>query len=72
MDGAGSTYGERITFSILVGKPLGKRPLADLRSWEDNINIDPKQVGQEDMYQIEVAQDMDTLRILTKAVTNLP
>jgi hypothetical protein len=30
MDGSCNAYGERSTFRVLVGKPLGKRPLADL------------------------------------------
>jgi hypothetical protein len=30
MDGSYNAYGERSTFRVLVGKPLGKRPLADL------------------------------------------
>jgi len=30
MEGSCSTYGERSTFRVLVGKLQGKRPLADL------------------------------------------
>jgi hypothetical protein len=33
-------------YGILVGKPEGKRPLGRIRrKWEDNINIDLRQIG---------------------------
>lgn len=40
----------RIVCRILVGKSKGKRPLGRLgRRWEDNINIDLKEVECESM-----------------------
>jgi hypothetical protein len=49
MGGAYSTYGggERICrYRVLVGKPEGKRSLGrPRRRWEDNINMDLKEVG---------------------------
>jgi len=40
-------YGERRgVYSVLVGKPQGKRPLGRPRHrWEDNIKIDLQEVG---------------------------
>jgi hypothetical protein len=33
-------------YRVLVGKPEGKSPLGRLRrSWEDNIKLDPQEVG---------------------------
>jgi len=39
--------GERSgAYRILVGKPKGKRPLVKPRHrWEDNIKVDPQEVG---------------------------
>jgi len=47
MGEACSTYGGEV-YSVLVGKPKGKRPLGKpRRRWEDNINIkmDLQEVG---------------------------
>jgi hypothetical protein len=49
-----------IQLSILIGKPEGKRPLGRSRSrWEDNIRIDPREIGWEDMDWINLAQERD-------------
>jgi hypothetical protein len=46
-------------YRVLVGKP-GKRPLGrPRRSWEDNIIMDPKEVGCGVMDWIELPQDRD-------------
>jgi hypothetical protein len=47
MGGTCSTYGERIgVYSVLVGKPEGKRPLGRPRCRrEDNIKMDLEEVG---------------------------
>jgi len=46
MGGACSTHGERRgVYSVLVGKPEGKRALRRSRSrWEDNIKLDLEEV----------------------------
>jgi hypothetical protein len=40
-------YGERRSvYRVLMGKPEGKRPLGrPARRWEDNIKMDPQEVG---------------------------
>jgi hypothetical protein len=47
MGGACSTNGEkRNAYTILVGKPEGKRPLGRTRrKWEDNIRMDLREIG---------------------------
>ena len=36
---------DRSAFKILIGKPIGKRPLASpRRRWEDNIRMDLKEI----------------------------
>ena len=47
MGGACGTYWEtRNAYIVLLGKPEGKRPLGRLtRRWEDNIEMDHKEVG---------------------------
>ena len=41
---------KRGLYSILVGKPEGKIPLGRAMSrWEDNIKMDPQEVGCGDM-----------------------
>jgi hypothetical protein len=36
----------RITYSVLVKQPEGRRPLGRPRSkWEDGVKMDPKEVG---------------------------
>jgi hypothetical protein len=51
MGRACSTYGEkRNLYSILVGKPEGKRPLGRTRRrWLDNIEIDLREIGWDGM-----------------------
>jgi hypothetical protein len=49
-----STNGEkRNAYSILVGKPEGKRPLGSLRRWwVDNIKMDLREIGWDGMVWI--------------------
>jgi hypothetical protein len=55
-----------------VRRPEGRRPLGrPRRRWEDNIKMDIREVGWEDMNWIELAQDRDTWRALVNAVMNL-
>jgi len=53
----------RGVYRVLEGKPERKRPLGrPRRSWEDNIEIDLKEVGYGCMDWIELAQDRDRWR----------
>jgi hypothetical protein len=62
----------RGAYSILVGRPEGRRPLGRLRCrWEDNIKMDLQEVGWGGMDWIGLAQDRDRRRVLVNAVINL-
>jgi hypothetical protein len=62
----------RNRYRILVGKPEGKRPLGrSRRRWVDNIKIDLRQTGWDDMDLIDLAQDRDQWRTLVNTVMNL-
>jgi hypothetical protein len=51
----------RSKYWVLVGKPEGKRPLGRAKPrWEDNIKMDPQEVGCGGMDWIELAQDRDS------------
>jgi hypothetical protein len=74
MGGACRAYGERRgVYTVLVGKPEGKRPLERSKRcrWEDNIKIDRQEVGCRGMDWIVLAQDKERWRALVNAVTNL-
>jgi len=59
-------------YRVLVGKPEGKRPRGrPRRRWEDNIKMDPQEVGCGGMDWNELAQDRDRLRARVNAVMNL-
>jgi hypothetical protein len=59
MGGACGAHGEvRGAYNILVGWPEEKRPLGrPRRRWEDNIQIDLREVGFGDVDWIHLAQD---------------
>jgi len=62
---------KRGVYRVLVGKHEGKRPLGrPIRRWEDNIMMDPQQVGCGCMDWIELAQVRDSWRGLVNAVMN--
>jgi hypothetical protein len=62
---------EKGLYSVLVGKPEGKRPLGRTRRrWEDNIRMDLQEVGCGGMDWIGLAQDRDRLREFVNAVIN--
>jgi hypothetical protein len=67
------TIGEkRNVYTILVGKPGGRRPLGRQRNgWLDNIKIDLRELGWNYMDWIDLAQDMDKWRALVDTVMNL-
>jgi hypothetical protein len=56
-----------------VGKPEGKRPLGRPRCrWVDNIKIDLREIGWDDMDWISLAQDRDQWRrVLVNTVVDL-
>ena len=59
-------------FKILTGKPTGKRPLErPRRRWEDNIRMDPKEIGINTRNWVDSAQDRDYWRALVNAALNL-
>jgi len=59
-------------YSVLVGKPEGKKPLLiHGHSWEDNIKMDFQEVGCGGMDWIELAQDRDRWRALVGTEMNL-
>jgi hypothetical protein len=54
-----------------VGKPEGKRPLGrPRRRWVDNIKIDLRGIGWDDMDWIDLAQDRDQWRAFVNTVMN--
>ena len=56
---------------VLLGKPEGKRPLGRRRRrWEDNIKMDPQEVGRGGGDWMELAQDRDRWRALVCTVMN--
>ena len=63
---------ERRAYSVLVGKPEGKRPLGrPRRRWVDNIRMDLQEVGCGYMDWIGLAQDRDGWRRFVSALMNL-
>jgi hypothetical protein len=63
---------KRNTYSLLAGKPEGRRPLRrPRRRWVDNIRMDLVQVGWDDVDWVGLAQDRDRWRALVNSVMNL-
>ena len=59
-------------YSVLVGKPEGRRPLKrPRRRWEDNIRMGLLEVGCRGVDWMELAQEMDRWRALVSAAMNL-
>jgi hypothetical protein len=62
----------RNAYRISVGMPEGKRPLGrPRRKWVDNIKIDLRDIGQDGVDWIYMAQDRDQWRALVNTVLNL-
>jgi hypothetical protein len=63
---------KRNAYSILVGKPEGKRPLGrPRRRWVDNIKMDLREIGWSCRDWIDLAQYRDQWRTLVNTVMNL-
>ena len=61
----------RGVYSVLIGKPEGKRPLGrHRRRWENYIKMDLQEEGCGGMDCIELAQDRDRWRAVVNAVIN--
>jgi len=61
MAGHVARFGEvRNAYRILVGKPEEKRRLRrHRRRWEDNIRMDPREIGWEGVDWMHLSQDTD-------------
>jgi hypothetical protein len=66
-------WGEvRGAYSILVGRPEGRRPLGrPRRRWEDNTKMDLREIGFGDVDWIHWAQDRARWWALVNTVMNL-
>jgi hypothetical protein len=63
---------KRNVYSLLVGKPEGKRPLGRPRCrWIDNIMMDLLEIGVSVVDWIGLAQDRYMWRALVNSVMNL-
>jgi hypothetical protein len=64
--------GERNVYSVLVGKPEGKRPLRRTRRrWEDNMKMDLQEGGCGGLDWIKLAQGRNSWRARVNTVMNL-
>jgi hypothetical protein len=62
----------RGVYTVLVGKPEGKRPLGRPRlRWEYNVRMDLQEVGCGCEGWVGLAEDRDRWRALVSAVRNL-
>jgi hypothetical protein len=63
---------KRNVYRLLVGKPVGKRPLRrPRRRWIDNIKKDLLEIGEGVVDLIGLAQDRYRWRVLVNSVMNL-
>jgi hypothetical protein len=63
---------ERKVYTILVGKPEGKRPPGrPRRRWEDGIRMDRRETGLGGVDWIRLSQDRDRWWSVVSAVMNL-
>jgi hypothetical protein len=63
---------KRNAYRLLMGKPVGKRPLGrPRRRWVDNIKMDLGEVGWSDVDWIGLAKDRNRWRADVNSVLNL-
>jgi hypothetical protein len=63
---------KRNTYTILVGKPEGRRSLRrPRRRCVDNIKMDLREIGWDGVDWVDMAQDRDQWRALVNTVMNL-
>jgi hypothetical protein len=63
---------KRNAYRILVGTPVGKRPLGrPRRRWAHNIKMDLREIEWDGVDWIDMAQDRDQCRALVNTVLNL-
>jgi hypothetical protein len=72
-DEIGGAYStKRNAYRILAGKPEGKRPLGrPRRRWVDNIKMDLREIGWDEVDWIDIAQYGDQWRALVNTILNL-
>jgi hypothetical protein len=62
----------RGVYRILIGRPEGKRPLGrPRRRWEENINMDLREIGIDGTNWIQLAQDRVQGRACLNTVMSL-
>jgi hypothetical protein len=62
----------RGVYRVLVGRPEGKRPVGRLRRrWEDNVNMDLREIWIDGVNWIQLAQDIVQWRSCVNTVMNL-
>jgi hypothetical protein len=62
----------RGAYRVLVGRPEGKKPLGrPRRSWKDNIKMDLREIGIDDVNWIQLAQNRVRWRAFVNTVINL-
>jgi hypothetical protein len=63
---------ERKVNKVLVGKPVGRRPLGKpRRRWEDGVRMDLREMAWGCVDWIRLAQDRNRWRAVVSAVMNL-
>jgi hypothetical protein len=63
---------KRNVYTILVGKPKGKRSLGrPRRRWVDSVKMDRKEIGWDVIDWIDLVHDRDQWRALVNTVMNL-
>jgi len=67
----GKYRGQRGAYTVFLGRPKGRRPLArPMQRW-DNIKMDFQEVGWECTDWFALAQDRDRCQVFVNAVMNL-
>jgi hypothetical protein len=63
---------KRNAYRILVGKPVGKRPLGrPRRMWVDNMKTDIREIEWDGVDWIDMAQDRDQWRAIVNTILDL-